>query len=177
MNIFEGNSCCVISEKEKVDLEFLDTYTYLVQKEDDSLLKIWYKNLLTDTINMISIRSNDGQAPSCIEALSTLICKSGLMGLDYLDAFQYMGGELRVSSFKEYSIKHNDGRQIVANIETAKEFCRTAKSGVVLIDGWYTLFEAQEILDSLECDDIEIAFQVHVNESKHDGKLYIWVAN
>lgn len=78
--------------------------------------------------------------------------------------------------FNEYAIQQGDNSQVVVDIENAKEFCKSAKSGVVLIDGWYTLGEAQEILELLECDDREIAFQVHVDESKKNGKLYIWTS-
>ena len=176
MNNFGNKEYCIISAEETLNMELLERYLYLLKIEGASSLTIWYKETVTDKINMISIKSNAENLSSCMEAINTLICKEGLIGLDYVDAFQYMRGGAGFAYFNEYAIQQGDNSQVVVDIENAKEFCKSAKCGVVLIDGWYTLGEAQEILELLECDDREIAFQVHVDESKKNGKVYIWTS-
>jgi len=177
MNNFSGNSYYIIPEGEKVELEFLNTYLYILQKENTSTLKLWYKDVWKNKTHMLSIKSNVGNISSCIEAIDMLICKEGMIGLDFSDAFHYMGGESGFSRFNEYSIRYENDRLMVNDLENAKLFCKMAKEAVVLIDGWYTLYEAQEILELLECDDVEVAFQVHLDESKTEGKIYLWISD
>ena len=176
MNNFGNKEYCIISAEETLNMELLERYLYLLKIEGASSLTIWYKDWWTNKISLISVKSNAETLSSCIEAINILICKDGMIGLDYVDAFQYMGGEDGVAYFNEYSIQQVGNSQVVTDIENAKEICKSAKYGVVLIDGWYTLLEAQEILELLECDDTEIAFQVHLDESKKNGKLYIWTS-
>lgn len=176
-NIESNNMSGLVLENEKINLEFLDIYLYLVQKESDTLVKIWYKESFADAAKFISINCDPGKAQCCIDAIELLMCKDGLIGLDYLDAFQYMGSEMETASFGEYLIRQIGDKPCISDIGLVKEICKNAKSGVVLICGWYTLLEAQEILQQLECDGIEIAFQVHVTECNSEGKLYLWVNN
>ncbi len=177
MNKLERNVYCIIPEGKKIDIKLLDTYLYLLQNEDDFSLKVWYKDLSSDKTNVISVICSKENRNSCIEAIETLMCKEGLIGLDDSDAFRYMGGELGYSYFGEYSIRQEDDRLIVSDVDNAKFFCKEAKGVVVLIDGWYSLLEAQEILEQLELDDVEIAYQVHVGENKKNGKVYIWTSD
>lgn len=176
MNNSVQNGYCIVSENEMVNLDLLDTYLYLVKMEESLLLKIWYKDLFTGETRMVSVRCNEGRISSCINAIETLVCKDGIIGLDYSDAFQYMSGESGNACFSEYSIRQEGDVLIVEDIDDAKAICKTAKRVVALIDGWYTLLEAQEVVNLLDVDDVEIAYQVHADEGKKDGKLYIWIS-
>ena len=167
---------CIVSETENISIELIKPYFYIVQQNDAFSLKIWYEDMLTHKIKMILVIVDENQISSCVDALGTLICKKGYLGLDYTDIFKYMGDDASSCYFSEYSIQISNDKQRVVDFEKLQELCKKAKSCVLLFVGC-SLWYASDIVELLDGDDIEIAYQVHDdgNENRCDGKLYLWV--
>ena len=171
------NMYCVVSETEEISSQLIKSYYYIVQYDGESRIKIWYEDC--QKIKNISIKANEGQISSCIDALYTLLWKKGIMGLDYKDVFQYMGNGDITCNFSEYLMYNLKDKPLIDEFEHIQELCQIAKKCVLLFDGC-SLWDAKDILDILDRDDNEITFQVtwsDENENRDEGKLYLWTQN